>query len=206
MESVQSAIVCLANGVNRARAVKSDSRERERSSLWSRSPGSSGSSGNLCPQPARRADAISFVRKQRECEKAECRAAEQVPRFPGADRRRRQRRLCRAQESAASSYRAHASPPPPPPPRPSLIPRRRHYHYRRRDVRALITSSELVGINWSHQLTRALSGRSSCRYAPATGVSDGEGRERSAAIERTALLPPPISRRLRKSEDTSLQG
>jgi len=70
-------------------AVETDSRGRERSALRSRSPGSSGSSGNLCPQPARRADAISFVRKQRECEKTECRAAEQVPRFPEADRRRR---------------------------------------------------------------------------------------------------------------------
>lgn len=68
---------------NRTRVVRSGSRERERSLLRSRSPGSSGSPGNLCPQPARRADAISFVRKQRECEKAECRAAEQVPRFPG---------------------------------------------------------------------------------------------------------------------------
>lgn len=63
---------------------------------------------------------ISFVRKQRECEKAECRAAEQVPRFPGADRQRRRRRRW-AQGSAASSYvnRAHAPPPPP------LLPRMR---------------------------------------------------------------------------------
>ncbi|EGI63967.1 hypothetical protein G5I_07546 [Acromyrmex echinatior] len=78
-----------SSGLTRLCAVEIDSRGRERSALRSRSPGSSGSSGNLCPQPARRADAISFVRKQRECEKTECRAAEQVPRFPEADRRRR---------------------------------------------------------------------------------------------------------------------
>ncbi|KYM81048.1 hypothetical protein ALC53_08389, partial [Atta colombica] len=76
-----------SSGLMRLCAVETDSRGRERSALRSRSPGSSGSSGNLCPQPARRADAISFVRKQRECEKTECRAAEQVPRFPEADRR-----------------------------------------------------------------------------------------------------------------------
>ncbi|KYN20375.1 hypothetical protein ALC57_07280 [Trachymyrmex cornetzi] len=136
----------LANGpANRARAVGTDSRGRERSALRSRSPGSSGSSGNLCPQPARHADAISFVRKQRECEKTECRAAEQVPRFPEADRRRRRQWRVetvqrwwwwrRAQGSAAllrkprarTTVTTTASPPLPP----SSSPRMRANHIER---------------------------------------------------------------------------
>ena len=57
----------------------------------------------------------------------------------------------------SSVNRAHAPPSPLPPSLPSLPPHHRHYHHRRRHVYALITSSELVGINWSHQLTRSLS-------------------------------------------------
>lgn len=55
--------------------------------------------------------------------------------------------------SSARSYvsRAHAPPL-------LLPPRRRHYHHRHHHIHALIASSELVGINWSHQLTRALVG------------------------------------------------
>lgn len=90
---------------------------------------------------ARRGDGISFVRNQRECEKAVSRDGTGFSVSGG--------RLATATPGCKGGAARCMQPQ-------SSCLNRAHHHYHQHTY-VLIASDELVGINWSRQLTRALS-------------------------------------------------